>query len=128
MILVDSSFFVGLADAKDRWHADALRLRSRLRRAPVVSDLCLAEAATILGKRKGGKAAALVCEFIQDNCRIEFLGARSLTEVMKEHLAYDGTLSVADAHSVWLMGSLGIREILSFDSDFDTVKGIRRVP
>ena len=56
MILVDSSFFVGLADAKDRWHADALRLRPRLRREPVVSDLCLAEAATILGKRKGGKA------------------------------------------------------------------------
>jgi len=52
VILVDSSFFVGLADAKDRWHADALRLRQRLRREPVVSDLCLAEAATILGKRK----------------------------------------------------------------------------
>ncbi|MBI4416073.1 MAG: type II toxin-antitoxin system VapC family toxin [Euryarchaeota archaeon] len=116
-----------MADAKDRWHADALRLRPRLRGRLVVSDLGMAEAATILGKRKGGKAAALVCEFIQDNCRIEFLHAKALPEVMKEHLRYDGTLSVADAHAVWLMASLGVRDILSFDSDFDKVKGIRRI-
>lgn len=29
----------------------------------------------IVGKCKGGKAAGLVCEFIQDNYRIEFLDA-----------------------------------------------------
>ena len=127
MILVDSSFFVGLADAKDRWHADARRLRSRLRGTTVVSDLVLAEAVTILGARRGGKAASVVGEFIQDNCRIEFLDAKSLSDVLREHLQYDGTLSVADAHAVWLMRSLGIREILSFDSDFDKVTGIRRV-
>lgn len=126
MIFVDSSVFVALSDAKDRWHRDALRLRPKLRGALVVSDLGLAEAATIVGKRKGGKAAELVCEFIQDNCRIEFLDARTLPEVLREHLRYDGTLSVPDANAVWVMAALGMKGILSFDSDFDKVKGIRR--
>ena len=92
-----------------------------------MSDPFMAETATILGRRQGGKAAALVCEFMQDNCRIEFLDAKALPEVLQEHLRYDGTLSLADAHAVWLMASLGVRETLSFDSDFDRVKGIRRI-
>jgi len=47
--------------------------------------------------------------------------------VMREHLRYDGTLSFADAHSLWLMASLGIREILSFDADFDKASGVDRI-
>jgi len=123
---LDASFLIGFADARDKWHDRAVALRPRVRR-PLTTDLVLAEAVTILGARRGGKAASVVGEFIQDNCRIEFLDAKSLSDVLREHLQYDGTLSVADAHAVWLMRSLGIREILSFDSDFDKVTGIRRV-
>ena len=46
---------------------------------------------------------------------------------MALHLQYDGTLSVADCASVALMSRDGIGEIVSFDSDFDKVRGIRRI-
>ena len=92
-----------------------------------MSDLVVAEAITVLGHRKGGRAARAVYEYIVDNCEIEYLDARTMPEVFQEFLRYDGTLSVADAHSAWLMSSRGIPEILSFDSDFDKVTGVERI-
>ncbi len=129
MILADSSFYIAFADSKDKWHAAARKLRARVERERevVISDLAVAEAVTIIGARKGGKEASLLGEYLTDNCRLEFLDAFSLPEVMREHLRFDGTMSVADAHSVWLMDTLGIHEIVSFDSDFDKVKRIVRV-
>ncbi|MCK4454942.1 MAG: type II toxin-antitoxin system VapC family toxin [Thermoplasmata archaeon] len=50
-----------------------------------------------------------------------------LDEAMALHLQYDGTLSVADCASVALMSRKGIGGIVSFDSDFDKVRGIRRI-
>ncbi len=87
----------------------------------------MAETITVLGHRKGGKAARTVFEYILDNCRIEFLDSKRTPEVFEEFLRYDGTVSLADAHSIWLMRSLGITEVLSFDSDFDKVDEIARV-
>jgi predicted nucleic acid-binding protein len=127
VILVDASYFIGVADAKDRWHRDALRLRSRLRGAVVVSAFVLAEVVTVVGARRGGKAASVLLEYMTDNCRIEFPDAKLLPEVAAVHLRYDGTISFADAHSIYLMESLEISQILSFDADFDKVTGIERV-
>ena len=127
MILVDSSFLIALTDSKDRWHRDAVRLRPRLQDPLVVSDLGLSEAVTVVGSRKGGKAAAILLEFLTDNCRIEFLDRGMLGAVAAVHLRYNGSLSLADAHALWLMESLGIREILSFDADFDKPKGVERL-
>ena len=46
---------------------------------------------------------------------------------MALHLQYDGTLSVADCASVAVLSREGNGEIVSFDSDFDKVHGIRRI-
>jgi len=42
-------------------------------------------------------------------------------------LRYDGTLSVSDAVSVFIMEKKNINRILSFDSDFDKVEGVVRI-
>jgi len=46
---------------------------------------------------------------------------------MAHHLRYDGVLLVPDCVSVTLMDRREIREIVSFDADFDRVGGIRRI-
>ena len=46
---------------------------------------------------------------------------------MHEFLKYDGTLSVSDAVSVFIMKKKEIERIISFDSDFDKVQGIMRI-
>ena len=83
------------------------------------------EVGRTLAKEYEGRIA--MNEYIVDNCEIEYLDARTMPEVFQEFLRHDGTLSVADAHSAWLMSSRGIPEILSFDSDFDKVTGVERI-
>ena len=57
MILVDSSFFIALADQKDQWHRAAKHLLPSLDgETLVISDLIVAEAVTIIGRRSGGKS------------------------------------------------------------------------
>jgi predicted nucleic acid-binding protein len=121
----DSSFFVARADSKDRWHKRALRLD--VPAGLVITDLIAAESITIVGERGGGKAAQTLYEYFVDECEVVFLDEEMLNETMALHLRYDGTLSVADCASVAVMSREAIQEIVSFDSDFDKVRGIRRV-
>ena len=127
MIVGDASYFVALADRKDRWHADALRIRRREPPQYLVTDLTVAEAVTVIGGRRGGKPARTLYEFFVDTCDIEFVERDLLEEAMAHHLRYDGVLSVPDCVSVTLMDRREIREIASFDADFDNVRGIRRI-
>ncbi len=46
---------------------------------------------------------------------------------MQVFLRFDGTLSVSDAVSVFIMKKRSIDRTCSFDSDFDKVEGIVRV-
>ena len=126
MTFVDASFLIGFSDASDKWHGRAIALRPRIRR-PLTTDLVLAEAVTVIGARRGGKAARTLFQFLQDSVQIEFLERGALPEVMDEHLRYDGVLSVADCYSVVTMRAQGTHEIASFDEDFDKVTGITRL-
>ena len=124
-MIADSSYFVALADSRDKWHKRALRLDVPAKL--IITDLIAAESITIVGERGGGKAAQTLYEYFVDDCEVVFVDAELLDEAMALHLQYDGTLSVADCASVALMSRKGIGEIVSFDSDFDKVRGIRRV-
>ena len=127
VIVADASYFVALADRKDRWHRDALRVKAAVPQEFLVSDLVVAEAVTIIGDRRGGKPAQTLYEYFDDECEIVFVGEDLFREAMALHLQYDGGLSVADCVSVALMSQRGIRDIVSFDDDFDKVRSIRHL-
>jgi predicted nucleic acid-binding protein len=48
-------------------------------------------------------------------------------KAMETFLQYNGSLSFADVVSLEIMQLVGADTIVSFDSDFDKVKGIRRI-
>ncbi len=127
VIVADSSYFVALADRRDRWHGDAGRLRETVPQKFLVTDLVVAEAVTIIGSRRGGKPSRTLYEYFIDECEIEFVGPHLLDEAMAYHLRFDGRLSVPDCVSVALMSRRKIREIVSFDRDFDKIRGVRRI-
>lgn len=128
MILVDSSFFIALVDRKDQWHVQAKKMQTSLAgETVIISDLIVAEAVTIVGKRSGGKAGEQLYHFFIDNCDIIYVDESILKGGMSVFLQYDGTLSVPDAVSVSIMAKKDIDRILSFDSDFDKVDGITRL-
>ncbi len=125
-MFVDSSFWVGLVDSRDQWHPRARELQRVVPVGASVLDLTIAESVTIVGSRRGGKAARDLFQFFCDSCRIVFLDRDLLDESMDLHLARDGRLSLTDCATVQAMLRDRDRTILSFDSDFDAIPGISR--
>jgi hypothetical protein len=128
MIFVDSSFFIALVDRKDQWHPAAKAVLPVLADETIlISDLILAESVTIIGRRSGGKAGEQLYHYFMDNCDLIVTDEKILKGCMSVFLRYDGTLSVSDAVSVFIMKKKNIDRIVSFDSDFDKVEGIVRI-
>ncbi|MCK9631811.1 MAG: PIN domain-containing protein [Methanoregula sp.] len=128
MILVDSSFFIALVDRRDQWHAAAKSLLPLLAGETIlISDLIVAESVTIIGRRSGGKTGEQLYHYFMDNCDLVVTDEKILNGGMQVFLRFDGTLSVSDAVSVFIMKKRNIDRICSFDSDFDKVEGIVRV-
>jgi hypothetical protein len=127
VIFGDSSFFVGLVDSKDQWHSRAAKLVDVLPKDIIVSDLVVAECVTIVSSRSGGRAALILYQYFRDSCLVEFLDSGLLDEAMASHLRYDGKLSLADCVSLTIMSRRKVSRIVSFDSDFDRVKGLERI-
>jgi hypothetical protein len=128
MIFVDSSFFIALVDRKDQWHPAAKAVLTVLAdETIIISDLIIAESITIIGRRSGGKAGEQLYHYFTDNCDLVVTNEKILKGSMSVFLRYDGTLSVSDAVSVFIMKRRNIDRILSFDSDFDKIAGIVRI-
>ncbi len=128
MIFVDSSFFIALVDRKDQWHPDAKAILPVLADETIlISDLIIAESVTIIGRRSGGKAGEQLYHYFMDNCDLIVMDEKILNGSMSVFLRYDGTLSVSDAVSVFIMKKKNTERIVSFDSDFDKVEGIVRI-
>ena len=127
MIFGDASYFIALSNKGDRWHADALRVGGRLRDPITVSDLIVAESVTQIGSRVGIKAGKKLFQYFLDDCRIAYVGEDLLHDAMERWQTYGGKLSVSDAVSLGIMAREGMSKILSFDSDFDGVRGIERI-
>ena len=126
-MFVDSSFWVGLADRRDQWHPRAKLLAGKVAPGARLLDVTGCEALTIVGSRLGGKAASRLFDYLQDSCEILYMDREMLDRSMDRHLSFDGRLSVADCATVEAMTQLDDSSILSFDSDFDRVKGLTRI-
>jgi len=127
VILGDSSYFVALSNRDDRWHRDAVRVSKSLRDRIVVTDLTVAESVTLVGGRTRAKDGVSLFQYFFDDCDVMFADEDLLRSAMSHWLRYDGRLSVPDCVSVEVMSRRSISRLLSFDSDFDRVRGIDRV-
>ena len=128
MIIVDSSIFIALADIRDQWHNKALDLKEYIENQEIlVTDLIISEVLTEIGRRKGGKKGDLLYKYFKDNCKILYSSEYAFDSAEEIYLTYDGKLSIQDSLSIYVMNELSIHKIVSFDSDFDKVKGVTRV-
>ena len=93
----------------------------------LISDLIIAESVSMIGRRSGGKAGEQLYNYFMDDCTVVFTDEKIIRGSMEVFLRYDGTLSVSDAVSVYIMKKRNIDKIISFDSDFDKVKEIVRI-
>jgi len=128
LIFIDASFFIASIIKKDQWHN---RVREILPEIiddkKITSVLVLSEAVTLAGSLGGGKKGTLLYNYIVDNHEIIYINKDLSLKAMETFLQYDAGLSFADAVSLEIMQLVGADTIVSFDSDFDKVKGIRRI-
>ncbi len=128
MIFVDASFFIAAINKKDQWHDQAGEILPTIRaEEKVTSGLILSESVTLVGALFGGKIGLNLFNYIIDNHEIYYPDKELSFNAMETFLKYDGTLSFADSVSLKIMADFGIEKIVSFDSDFDKVKGIQRI-
>ncbi|MGL6299218.1 MAG: type II toxin-antitoxin system VapC family toxin [Methanobacteriaceae archaeon] len=128
MIFIDTSYIIAIIIEKDQWHSRVEEIDNKISKSEkVVSDLVITEAMATIGSLKGGKIAKTVYDYIKDNFTIHITDMSTLDAGMNTLLKYDGKLSLVDSTAVNIMNKLGIIEIVSFDSDYDKVKGIIRI-
>lgn len=128
MILVDSNYLISLINNKDKNHKRAKQLASKVdKEEKIIPLLMVSEAVTSIGSRKKGKIAKLLYDTIIDNFEIHYPTPNEIETAMECVLKYDGTLALADCLAITIMKKREITEIISFDDDFDKIKGIIRV-
>jgi predicted nucleic acid-binding protein len=128
LIIVDSSYFIGLVDKRDQWHKNALNLKKYFESEEVViTDLIVSEVLTEIGKRKGGKEGHILYQFFKDNCKIIYSTEQDFESAEKIYLNFDGKLSISDSLAVHYIYEMAIDRIISFDSYFDKIKNITRI-
>lgn len=127
MILIDSSFFIAIFNKSDQWHKRALELFDIIENEErIIADVVILESVTLIGFISKGKKVKTLYDNLKDNYRI-IETTNLYDEAMISHLHYDGALSLFDLLQIEIMKNLKINKIVSFDSDFDKVKGIRRI-
>ena len=131
MIFIDSGLWIEASSPSDSYHQQAGDWFRRLKEQGDlvgVTESVISESVGFFARKVDSKAAKTVCAHILGQRRLEvlvpstpeFLAAGSLVE--KYALS-----SYADALTMAVMESRGIRDVLSFDADFDKNPRLHRL-
>lgn len=127
MAFGDASYFIGILDARDQWHLAAIKLAGAVTGRLRVTDVAMGETITLVGARSGGKGARQAYNLFLDACDIVWTGPTEFEQAMHYHTRHDGRLSTSDCLTVAAMVAARDSQVLSFDSDFDLIRGIERL-
>jgi predicted nucleic acid-binding protein len=140
LVAIDTSVLIGVLDARDVWHAAALRLHDALlaARLPLVYfDCVLAEASSTLARRLREQRRAHELPGLLEQLRTEFPPER-LTwlfpdvprlygQIIEQMRQSAGELNFHDGLIALACRERQIRLLASFDRDFDTLAWVTRV-
>ncbi|MEM4188276.1 MAG: PIN domain-containing protein [Candidatus Hadarchaeum sp.] len=132
MYLVDSGVWIAASNPKDKHHREAVPvLKSILSGAQgkaIITNLIFSEVTTYIRKKIGKKQSVEAARLIMDSehVKIIFIDENIFNAAYHMFEKYP-ELSFADATSVAVMKDRDIRQIISFDRGFDTVRDINRL-
>lgn len=132
-IILDTSFLIALNDSGDFNHKRAQSLKTIIRQDEFgkcyISDYIFDELVTFLrAKSVNSEKIKLIGDALLSDGRIELLKVDSDVFLQSwELFKKTGNLSFTDCATVALAKGFGIRNIASYDSDFDRIAGIKRI-
>ena len=128
MIFIDASFIIAFINKSDRWHENAVDLANFVENEErVISNLIITEILNSLGENIGGKSGKVLYDNFKDNYTIYDENRETYDLAIYTFRHFNGTICFTDCVTLEIMKKLKINKIISFDSDFDKVKGIKRI-
>jgi predicted nucleic acid-binding protein len=138
--VIDTSVVVALADAHDKWHAQAVALRDALLSSEIRQlyfDCVINEAIGVIGRRAEEQRRSEQFERLLDGLLtlipaqaitwISGAGERLFPEILALCREHQGKLNYHDALMALACRELGVSVIVSFDGDFDDIAWLERV-
>ena len=124
MIFVDTSFLIALLISTDHFHEKALEISETINERKVINNTVLNETLNAF-TGKGGKIGEELYQIIEEMFDIEYLNQADYEHAMEIYLHFDSSINFSDCTILSTMIRNKIDKIISFDSDFEKVKGIK---
>lgn len=123
MIFVDTSFLIALLISSDQFHEKALNISQTINERKVINNTVLNETLNAF-TGKGGKIGKELYDVICEMFDIQYLNSADYDDAIELYLHYGSSINYSDCTILSTMFQNDINQILSFDSDFEKVKGI----
>ena len=139
-IVLDTNYFVALLDTSDKWNKKSVEIFTALKNHDVnllVTDVVLNETINVICKRLENKGRSNeISQYL--NIIEKHYAAETIVWISKDIKQYhhhiiklvsdnNGLLNYNDCFLLAFMQKNKIRNIISFDTDFDSIAGINRI-
>jgi predicted nucleic acid-binding protein len=126
MLFADTSFLVASLRVNDENHLRAKAIAEKINERMMISDHVLSELLTLLAYKEGNKVAYEAGKRMLESDVLVVYAVPEDARPALERVRITPKLSMCDALSAVIMQKFGVKKVLSFDSDFDTL-GFERV-
>ena len=123
MIFVDTTFLIALLIKTDPLHEKALEISETIRERKVINNTVLNETLNAF-TGKGGKAGKELYQFILEMFDIIYLDEKDYENAIDIYLNFNSSINYSDCTILSSMVKNKINRIVTFDSDFNKIKGI----
>ena len=128
--IVDSGVFIGAKYPRDQHHEEALKILENFIEGEIkriyITDYVLTETVSFLLSKAGFNIADGAFDYLTETEGIEIIKVEDFATIKSLFKKYK-KLSITDCSLVALGEKLKIKEIFSFDRNFESVKGIIRL-
>lgn len=129
MIFLDTTYLVALLIDNDQYKERATEILENLKEKTIINNTVLCETINFLSKckqTKDKKTILNIIDIIKNTNEIHYLTEKEYNESMELYVHYNTAINYSDCTILKTLEKYNINQIISFDSDFDKVKGIIR--
>ncbi|WP_298501421.1 type II toxin-antitoxin system VapC family toxin [uncultured Methanobrevibacter sp.] len=128
MIFLDSTYLIGLMIDNDDYHEQAHQLRPIIdKERKLINNTVLVEVLNSLKKNNHKIGLDEIVDTLLNLDKVVFLTSEDYNESLKLFKYYNLSVNYSDCTIVKTMMDNNVSVVVSFDSDFDKIKGIRRI-
>ena len=123
MIFVDTTFLIALLIKTDPLHEKALKIGGTIHEKKVINNTVLNETLNAF-TGKGGKVGKELYQVILEMFDIRYLDEKDYENAIDIYLNFNSSINYSDCTILSSMVKNKINRIVTFDSDFNKIKGI----